>query len=285
MRVYISGKIGEEVISDATREKFARAEKMLQERLSDFSTVVNPASEEFQVTMDMYFRWWQITKNLPDILLYDLKFLKTCDVIYMLDDWDQSDVANLELDYARCTGKKIWWQDEEDAKVFCDDTERYEKVWVPIEKAMKETYKIELKKQGEQNTVVVIPKFRVGDVIRPKGSMAEYTIESISGECYHGKGWGLHISCDDDYELVEQKPTAWSEEDETVLSNLVYALANDRIGNNRDEYVAWLKTLRHRSPWKPSKEQIIALRWVLNNVPYCTHKEEISGLLDQIKEL
>jgi hypothetical protein len=29
MRVYISGKIGEEVLSEATRKKFARAEKML----------------------------------------------------------------------------------------------------------------------------------------------------------------------------------------------------------------------------------------------------------------
>lgn len=63
-------------------------------------------------------------------------------------------------------------------------------------------------KQGEQKpNDKVEPKFKVGDTIRPKGSMAEYTIESISGECYHGKGWGLHISCDDDYELVEQKHT------------------------------------------------------------------------------
>ena len=65
---------------------------------------------------------------------------------------------------------------------------------------------VTIEMQSEKNTIVVIPKFRVGDVIRPKGSMAEYTIESISGECYHGKGWGLHIICDDDYELVEQKP-------------------------------------------------------------------------------
>lgn len=36
--------------------------------------------------------------------------------------------------------------------------------------------------------------------------------------------------------------------------------------------------------WKPSKEQIIALRWVLNNIPYNKHKEEISGLIEQIKD-
>lgn len=45
---------------------------------------------------------------------------------------------------------------------------------------------------------------------------------------------------------IEQKP-AWSEEDdETVLNNLIYALANDIIGNCRDEYVDWLKSLKGR---------------------------------------
>lgn len=43
----------------------------------------------------------------------------------------------------------------------------------------------------------------------------------------------------------EQKPT-WSEEDETVLNNLIYALANDIIGNCREEYVDWLKSLKDR---------------------------------------
>lgn len=80
-----------------------------------------------------------------------------------------------------------------------------------------------LEKQGEQNTVVIIPKFKIGDTIRPKGSLAEYTIESISGECYHGKGWGLHIGGDDDYELVEQKPTEivkWSPQEESCICQL-----------------------------------------------------------------
>ena len=30
MKIYISGKIGEAVISEATRQKFAKAEKMLE---------------------------------------------------------------------------------------------------------------------------------------------------------------------------------------------------------------------------------------------------------------
>lgn len=45
-----------------------------------------------------------------------------------------------------------------------------------------------------------------------------------------------------------------------------------------------IKKTEQKPAWKPSKEQIIALRWVLNNVPYNKHKEEISGLLEQIKD-
>ena len=45
----------------------------------------------------------------------------------------------------------------------------------------------------------------------------------------------------------------------------------------------WLSRLQPQ--WKPTKKQIMALRWVLNHIPYDIHKEEISGLFDQIKEL
>lgn len=49
-----------------------------------------------------------------------------------------------------------------------------------------------------------------------------------------------------------QPKQEWSEEDETVLNNLIYELAIDSIGNNRDEYVEWLKSLRPQSLWKPA---------------------------------
>ena len=45
MRVYISGKIGGEVISDATRQKFARAEEMLKAKGYQ---VFNPCDERWQ---------------------------------------------------------------------------------------------------------------------------------------------------------------------------------------------------------------------------------------------
>lgn len=59
----------------------------------------------------------------------------------------------------------------------------------------------------------------------------------------------------------------------------------DEDGEIFEKMIDWLKSLRPQNRWKPSDEQIIALRWVLNNIPYNKHKEEISGLLDQIKDL
>ena len=104
-----------------------------------------------------------------------------------------------------------------------------------------------LEKQGEHEPVVIIPKFRVGDVIRPKGSTAEYAIESISGECYHGKGWGLYIGYEEDYELVEQK-SSWSEEDEIIRETLklIVKCAYDKYGIQgkeigEEKLLAWLE--------------------------------------------
>lgn len=158
-----------------------------------------------------------------------------------------------------------------------------------------------VEKQGEQNIVVVIPKFRVGDVIRPKGSAAEYTIESISGECYHGKGWGLHISCDDDYELVEQKP--WSEEDEQLYNDL-----SDTFFYNDEDYpeetyklmlkrvLDWMtkraKSLRPQKHWKPSDKQMVALdgicSYIRNKADWEISQDTVSGLYklsEQLKKL
>ena len=91
-----------------------------------------------------------------------------------------------------------------------------------------------------------------------------------------------------------EKQSEWSEVDKTFM---YYTLSNltelkDRYGEvygNVGKCIDWIKSLKDRvqpqNGWKPSKEQIIALRWVLNNIPYNKHKEEISGLLDQIKDL
>lgn len=84
---------------------------------------------------------------------------------------------------------------------------------------------------------------------------------------------------------IEQKPTAWSEEDKDVLEDIEEAIINYWHGDTQDILLDRLKSLRPQNVWKPTRKQIMALRWVLNHIPYGIHKEEISGLFDQIKDL
>ena len=86
----------------------------------------------FALTPD---KWKQQKKRTfyDCILLLDLEQLSWCDAIYMLSDWTKSPGANVELDFAVATGKKRFWELEDDAKVFCDDAGNYIDVWLPID--------------------------------------------------------------------------------------------------------------------------------------------------------
>ena len=53
MKVYISGKIGEEVISEATRQKFAKAEEMLKAKGYE---VFNPCDERWLNTLKREYK-------------------------------------------------------------------------------------------------------------------------------------------------------------------------------------------------------------------------------------
>lgn len=119
-------------------------------------------------------------------------------------------------------------------------------------------YSAYLEKQKEQKPNVIIPKFRIGDTICLKGSMAEFTIESIDAEYYHGNGWGLPISAENNYELVEQK-TVWSEEDENFIKELCNLLAsiakNNYVGcYYAPDLVSKLRSLRPQSKQEWSEE-------------------------------
>lgn len=138
-RVYISGKIGEEVISDATRQKFARAEKML--RAIGYE-VFNPCDEKWENLLkeeyatDRLFKRGFLDGTFPDFnsyaLLRNQMVLSTKDAVYFLEDWDRSPGANSEHSFAMATGKKMLWQRLEDAKVFRNDNETAEDVWLPL---------------------------------------------------------------------------------------------------------------------------------------------------------
>ena len=105
MRVYISGKIGEEVLSEATRQKFAQAEKTLQAR--GFETF-NPTTSGFGKTAEEDAErngstFWE------EIILYDLNILKRCDAIYLLEDYKDSPGALTEVSYAKGAKKQFFY--------------------------------------------------------------------------------------------------------------------------------------------------------------------------------
>ena len=111
-RVYISGKIGEEVISDATRRKFARAEEMLKAKGYE---VFNPTTSGLGKVADEKVseaeRRGEKTTWYQEILKLDLDALSFCDGIYLLNDYKQSDGARIEYDFALANKKKFLFQE------------------------------------------------------------------------------------------------------------------------------------------------------------------------------
>ena len=117
-RVYISGKIGEEVISDATRLKFDWAEETLRAKGYD---VVNPTDGRWQQQLESGYgnrcaeNWDYPLTFYAYALLRDLRQLAACDAVYFLDDWGRSPGATAEYYFARAVGKRMFWQDRHDA--------------------------------------------------------------------------------------------------------------------------------------------------------------------------
>ena len=141
----------------------------------------------------------------------------------------------------------------------------------------KQEYIAWLEAQGEQKPVIIIPKFRVGDEIKTVNEES-LTITKIDEKGY----WSENLFiCDfddaDKWHLVEQKP-AWSKKDEKMRTRCAAFLGHNYQGGmmTRKEYKEahnWLESLKGRvqpkSQWKPSEEQMKALRSVIHS--YGTH--------------
>lgn len=106
MRVYISGKIGEEVLSDATREKFAKAEEYLKGW--DFE-VFNPTTSGLGARAEELAKE-NGTDFYTEIMKLDLAELAWCDAIYMLTDWTDSPGAKVEMARAKELGLAVWYE-------------------------------------------------------------------------------------------------------------------------------------------------------------------------------
>ena len=119
----------------------------------------------------------------------------------------------------------------------------------------------------QKSTDNVKPKFKVGDTIAKKHNsdihdFDSFTITDITGEKYW---YNDRIICDiseqdewEFYEPVRQKPIEWSEEDEKHLNRAINSLDSSKPYTDNphkyDETISWLKSLRPKSQWKPSKE-------------------------------
>ena len=87
--------------------------------------------------------------------------------------------------------------------------------------------------------------------------------------------------------MKEQKPAEWSEEDEQRIAEIEFAVMqmNTKRVNTKDKCLAWLKSLRPQSHWKPSEEQMEALK----NVAFGNYQNGdgpvLRGLYGQLKRL
>jgi len=135
MRVYISGKIGEESPSPETLAKFKRAEDMLKGKgYKVFNPTKSGLGRSADLMRHVHIRLAERIKGFCDliaeldyfqtrdwyscILLLDLGELSWCDSIYMLPDWKQSPGATVEYYYAIATKKKLLFGDKGEAALY-----------------------------------------------------------------------------------------------------------------------------------------------------------------------
>ena len=112
-RVYISGKIGEEILSDETIAKFKNAEELLEK---NGWVARNPTCKLYQEFLNKHLKCEKrahlIFKDrgfdrYKSALLYDFIHISDCDAIYMLKDWEESPGATAEYYFAKACGKEI----------------------------------------------------------------------------------------------------------------------------------------------------------------------------------
>lgn len=120
-----------------------------------------------------------------------------------------------------------------------------------------------LEKQGKQKpTNKIQPKFKIGDIIRFKGNETlkgeeeTHKIVNYDNELYVFADGTTDLFCEQDlYELVEQKPTEWSEEDEEKFRDVIRLIEQGApVQSMRDHYTNWLRILKDRVQPKPKQE-------------------------------
>lgn len=109
-KIYLSGRMSGMLESEYTAQ-FAGAEAFYT---ACGYQVVNPVI----LAKELEESWWKSgRKNKPGYsayLRYDLKVLKSCDAIAMLDGWQRSKGAKIELESAKKNGLQVCFFRNED---------------------------------------------------------------------------------------------------------------------------------------------------------------------------
>ena len=120
--IYISGKMGEKILSEETVKKFEVAQNKL---VHEGWAVINPAWPAFQRSAQKHVKieeekWQKLDHGEFDwyawLLLWDMHSLALCDAIYMLKDWEDSPGATAEYYYAKSCGKEIVFEEDAETK-------------------------------------------------------------------------------------------------------------------------------------------------------------------------
>lgn len=93
-KIYLSGKISG---LENYKEKFAEAAVKARDLFDEEVEILNPA--ELPI----------VGKEWADFMIRDLMFLKDCDAIVMLDNWEYSVGANVEHFFAKGCGIEIYY--------------------------------------------------------------------------------------------------------------------------------------------------------------------------------
>lgn len=116
MKIYISGKIGEENPSPETLARFKAAEDMLKSK--GYETFNPTTSGLGQHAESMAQK--NGTNFYEEILMLDMQEVKKCDAIYMMGDFFGSDGATAEYYYAIALKKTVFFEDKQYARYFLD---------------------------------------------------------------------------------------------------------------------------------------------------------------------
>lgn len=108
MKIFISGKItGEPILACGT--KFYEAEREIGMN-GNFDLRLFMEGRKDRIVNPLYLKGIHFGISHEEAMKICLSELKTCDAIYMLKDWKQSEGAQLEYRKAKEWGKKVFFQ-------------------------------------------------------------------------------------------------------------------------------------------------------------------------------